>query len=73
VTSHYEPKIVPGYRPDNTPDDNDRLEIGPTQLAYDEWQAAGLVCPDLPAMREYRWRRLTDAIVERDLAGLLTR
>lgn len=68
---HYSPKIVPGFRPDNTPDDNDRVEIGPTTLAYDEWHAAGLRCPDLPAMRAYRWRRLTDAIVERDLAGLL--
>ncbi|MEM7258043.1 MAG: M24 family metallopeptidase, partial [Pseudomonadota bacterium] len=71
MATHYAPKIVPGLRPDNTPDDNDRVEIGPTQLAFDEWQAAGLQCPDLPAMREHRWRRLTDAIVERDLAGLL--
>jgi len=41
------PKIDPARqrsarRPDNTPDDNDRLEIGPTPLAYAEWQAAGL-------------------------------
>ncbi len=68
---HYSSKIVPARRPDNTPDDNDRVEIGPTTLAFDEWHAAGVQCPDLPAMREYRWRRLTDAIVERDLAGLL--
>lgn len=71
MTDHYSPRITPGYRPDRTPDDNDRLEIGPTRLAYDEWEAAQLICPDLPAMREYRWRRLTDAIVKRDLAGLL--
>ena len=58
-------------RPDNTPADNDRLEIGPTELAFAEWQAAGLECPDLPAMREFRWRKLTQAIVDRGLDGLL--
>ncbi len=38
-------------RPDGSPDDNDRIEIGPTQLAFDEWAAAGLTPPDLEAMR----------------------
>ncbi len=71
MSHRFSPKIVPGVRPDNTPDDNDRVEIGPTPLAFDEWRAAGLECPDLPMMREHRWRRLTDAIVARDLAGLL--
>jgi len=71
--SGYSPKINPGQRvrPDNTPDDNDRVEIGPTALAYDEWQAAGLVPPDLPQMRADRLQRLVGAIVERDLGGLL--
>ncbi len=69
---HYSSKIVPGgVRPDNTPDDNDRVEIGPTPLAFEEWQKAGLEVPDIPAMREFRWQKLTNAIVERDLAGLL--
>lgn len=71
MATHHSPKFLSGFRPDNTPDDNDRLEIGPTDLAYAEWEAAGLDCPDLPAMREYRWRKLTNAIIERDLAGLL--
>ena len=71
MSLRFSPKIAPGFRPDNTPDDNDRVEIGPTPLAFEEWSAAGLECPDVPAMREYRWRKLTDAIVERDLAGLL--
>ena len=31
---------------DNTPNDNDRIEIGPTQLAFAEWEAAGLELPD---------------------------
>lgn len=57
-----DPKINPARRsrlkPDNTPDDNDRIEIGPTGLAFSEWAIAGLQCPDLPAMREYRLRRL---------------
>ena len=57
--------------PDGTPNDADRIEIGPTQLARDEWRAAGLDLPDLPTMRDYRWRRLTQHIVDRGYAGLL--
>ncbi|MDT8856064.1 Xaa-Pro peptidase family protein [Paracoccaceae bacterium Fryx2] len=56
---------------DGTPNDNDRVEIGPTQLAFAEWQAAGLALPNLDRMREYRWRRLTEALVARDLGGIL--
>ncbi|MEO0937039.1 MAG: dimethylsulfonioproprionate lyase DddP [Pseudomonadota bacterium] len=56
---------------DNTPNDQDRVEIGPTQLAFAEWAAAGLALPDLQAMRRYRWERLTRHIVERGYGGLL--
>ncbi|MEY8831099.1 dimethylsulfonioproprionate lyase DddP [Sedimentitalea sp. XS_ASV28] len=56
---------------DGTPNDQDRIEIGPTRLALSEWQAAGLALPDLPAMREYRWARLTRHLVDRDYGGLL--
>ena len=56
---------------DQTPNDNDRIEIGPTQLAFREWTAAGLVLPNLPKMREFRWQRLTQHIVKRDYGGLL--
>lgn len=56
---------------DNTPNDNNRIEIGPTQLAFQEWAAAGLELPDLEAMRAYRWKRLTQAIVDRGYGGLL--
>ncbi len=70
-----QPKINPGTRskmkPDNTPDDNDRLEIGPTDLAYQEWEAVGLACPDLPAMRQFRLDRLIAEINQRDYAGVL--
>ena len=56
---------------DNTPNDNDRVEIGPTQLAFNEWAAAGLALPDLPRMREYRWQRLTQHVIERGYGGIL--
>ncbi|SEL26751.1 dimethylsulfoniopropionate lyase DddP [Roseovarius azorensis] len=56
---------------DNTPNDADRIEIGPTQMAYAEWAAAGLELPDLQVMRRFRWERLTAAVVARDYAGLL--
>ena len=57
--------------PDGSPNDADRTEIGPTLLAMREWSDAGLVMPDLARMREYRWRRLTDALVARDYGALL--
>jgi Xaa-Pro aminopeptidase len=56
---------------DGSPNDNDRVEIGPTQLAFGEWDAAGLVLPNLQNMREYRWQRLTQHIVDRGYGGLL--
>lgn len=56
---------------DGTPNDADRVEIGPTPLAYGEWAAAGLDLPDLPAMRRFRWERLVAAIGARDYGGLL--
>ena len=56
---------------DGSPNDADRIEIGPTQLAFREWEAAGLDLPDLDTMRRYRWERLTRAIVERGYGGLL--
>jgi len=56
---------------DGSPNDGDRIEIGPTLLALREWEAAGLTAPNLEAMRDYRWKRLTQHIVERDYGGLL--
>ena len=56
---------------DNTLNDQDRVEIGPTQLAFREWASAGLQLPDLQAMRRYRWERLTKHIVDRGYGGLL--
>lgn len=56
---------------DGTPNNADRIEIGPTLLALREWEAAGLAMPDLAAMRDYRWRRLTRHVADRDYGGLL--
>ncbi|NCX86652.1 MAG: aminopeptidase P family protein [Rhodobacteraceae bacterium] len=56
---------------DNTPNNNNRVEIGPTQLAFKEWQKSGLQLPNLPRMREFRWKRLTNHIVQRGYGGLL--
>ena len=56
---------------DGSPNDNDRIEIGPTQLAFDEWAAAGLELPDLETMRRYRWQRLVDGINARDYGALV--
>lgn len=76
MNTHYRDrrKIDPGAGPmlgDGTPNDGDRVEIGPTALAFAEWRAAGLELPDLQEMRRYRWRRLTDHIVARGYGGLL--
>jgi Xaa-Pro aminopeptidase len=57
--------------PDGSPNDADRVEIGPTLLAFREWEQAGLTMPNLEAMRAYRLNRLTQLIVENDLGGLL--
>ncbi len=65
------PKVNPARRPDNTPDDNNRIEIGPTPLAYAEWAEAGLQCPDLPVMRQYRLDRIVAGLIERDLDAVL--
>ncbi|MGF1501593.1 MAG: dimethylsulfonioproprionate lyase DddP [Paracoccaceae bacterium] len=66
-----DPSAKPARRPDNTPLDPDRAEIGPTALAFAEWEAAGLVMPDLQAMRAYRHARLVAHLAERDWGGVL--
>jgi Xaa-Pro dipeptidase len=56
---------------DGSPNDNNRVEIGPTQRAFAEWQEAGLTPPDLQAMRRFRWQALTAGVVARGYAGVL--
>ena len=58
-------------RPDGTPDVNDRVEIGPTPLAFAEWAGLELEIPQLDRMRAYRHKRVVDAVVKNDLAGVL--
>jgi len=58
-------------KPDGTPRDNDRIEIGPTDRAFAEWRAAGLTPPDLAAMRAYRLDRLVAELERQDYGGLL--
>jgi Xaa-Pro dipeptidase len=56
---------------DGSPNDADRIEIGPTQLAFREWEAAGLALPNLDRMRRHRWQRLVDAVNSRGWGGIL--
>lgn len=56
---------------DGSPNDGDRIEIGPTRLAFQEWAAAGLAAPNLETMRRYRWERLTRHVVDRDYGAVL--
>lgn len=59
------------HRPDGSPNDNDRVEIGPTDLAFNEWEELGIQCPDLTAMRAFRLERIKSELQRRDLAGVL--
>ena len=58
-------------KPDGSVNDNDRVEIGPTALAFQEWADLGLTPPNLQKMREYRLKRIVDQLQARDLAGVL--
>ena len=75
TASHYSErrKISPALavRPDGTPDDNDRVEIGPTALAFEEWRQAGIEVPRLADMRAFRLARLVEQINQREYAGVL--
>ena len=66
-----DPARRPATRPDGTPDDDDRVETGPTRQAFAEWEAAGLEVPNLAAMRAFRHARLTEAVAKRDIGGIL--
>ncbi len=71
ATPKIDPARRPGYKPDGSPDDNDRIEIGPTDLAFAEWEALGLTAPNLERMREARLNRLCSELQKRDYAGAL--
>lgn len=57
--------------PDGSPNDGNRIEIGPTDLAFEEWADLGLTTPNLEALREYRLSRLVGELQRRDIGGLL--
>ena len=59
------------FKPDGSLNDNDRVEIGPTELAFQEWEQLGLTTPNLHRMREYRLDRIVQELQKRDLAGVL--
>ncbi len=58
-------------KPDGSPDDNDRVEIGPTALAFKEWEGLDLEIPQLDAMREFRLRRLCEQLQKNDYGGIV--
>ena len=59
------------FKPDGSPNENDRVEIGPTDLAFNEWDELGLTTPNLTRMREFRLQRIVEALNKQDLAGVL--
>ena len=66
-----DPSRRPRSKPDGSPDENDRVEIGPTALAFEAWAKAGLEAPNLEAMRQYRLQRIVGELRKHDYAGLL--
>ncbi len=58
-------------KPDGTPDNNDRIEIGPTALAFEEWNALGIEYPNLDRMREFRLQRLVQELQQNDYGGIV--
>ncbi len=47
------------------------VEIGPSELALNEWSNAGLQLPNLSNMRQYRLTRITKKLIESNLDGVL--
>ena len=70
ATRKIDPTRRQGLKPDGTPDDPDRVEIGPTQLAFDEWAAAGIEVPNLDRMRRHHHQRIVDALAEWDYGAV---
>lgn len=64
-------RLAISLKADGSLDDNDRVEIGPTPLAFAEWEKLGLEPPHLPTMREYRVNRIIKELTARDLGGIL--
>ena len=73
ATSRYFPKIRGGQVPDWLVEHTGRNMhvLGPTPEVLAEWQSAGLVLPDLPAMRCYRLERLRQQLRAKNCDGAL--
>ena len=73
MTTSSNRKIDPSRRrkPDGSENNNDRVETGPTDLAFREMEELGLTAPNLSRMREYRLARIVGQLQKRDLAGVL--
>ena len=56
---------------DGSIDNNDRVEIGPTDVAFAEWEQLGLAPPNLERMRKTRLNRIVQQLRQRDYAGVL--
>jgi len=59
------------FKPDGSPTDPDRIEIGPTDLAFREWADLGIAVPNLERMRRTRLDRTVAELRKRDLGGVL--
>jgi len=59
------------FKPDGTPVDPDRLEIGPTDVAFAEWEALGITPPNVERMRQTRLDRTVAEINKRGYGGCL--
>jgi hypothetical protein len=71
------PKIDPfrparvGRKPDGTPDDEDRVEIGPSDLAFAQRSALGLTPPNLGRMRQEHLQCICRQLQTRDYGGMV--
>lgn len=60
-----------GRKADGSPVDGDRVEIGPTELAFSEWRRQDLRPPNLLRLREYRFGRVVEYLQKHDYGGIL--
>ncbi len=67
------PPVKPStpFKADGSVNDNDRVETGPTALAFHEWDALGLEIPHLDTIRSFRLQRLCAELVTCDYGGIL--
>ncbi|RWB65984.1 Xaa-Pro peptidase family protein [Mesorhizobium sp.] len=64
-------RVAKALKPDGSIDDDDRVEIGPTDVAFAEWAALGLTTPNLDRMRKTRLGRIVQQLRQRHYAGVL--